>query len=145
MDIGGFIGALLLLFLLNTVGLSIYGSIWGTIAGLIISLFGMAPGMLSFGKDESDEKGGGSKNPLSFHPIAIIFGILAFISYLVEGGMSDWSAIFLNTEKDVPIERAVMGIGYAKCDSHDTGLINGHHIGVCRCAGRTSIDWLCIT
>ena len=24
--------------------------------------------------------------------------------------MSDWSAIFLNTEKDVPIERAVMGI-----------------------------------
>lgn len=109
-SIGGFIGALLLLFLLNTVGLSIYGSIWGTIAGLIISLFGMAPGMLSFGKDESDEKGGGSKNPLSFHPIAIIFGILAFISYLVEGGMSDWSAIFLNTEKDVPIERAVMGI-----------------------------------
>ena len=35
------------------------------------------------------------KSPLSFHPIAIIFGLLSFVSYLVEGAVGDWSALYL--------------------------------------------------
>ena len=51
-----------------------------------------------------------SKSPLSFHPIALIFGLLSFVSYLVEGAVGDWSALYLFEDKGIVIEEAVMGV-----------------------------------
>ena len=43
--------------------------------------------------------------------IVVLFGILAIISFLGEGGMMDWSGVFLNEAKGV--ELSLAGIGYA--------------------------------
>ena len=66
--------------------------------------------MLTFGSDPNAKVVKKSKSPLSFHPIAIIFGLLSFVSYLVEGAVGDWSALYLFEDKGIVIEEAVMGV-----------------------------------
>ena len=43
--------------------------------------------------------------------IVVLFGVLTVISYLGEGGMMDWSGVFLTEAKDVDMSMA--GVGYA--------------------------------
>ncbi|WP_079228613.1 MFS transporter [Pseudomonas putida] len=41
----------------------------------------------------------------------VLLGVLCFIAFLVEGSMLDWSAVFLNSERNMPMD--IAGIGYA--------------------------------
>lgn len=43
--------------------------------------------------------------------ITLLIGMLAFIIFLVEGAMLDWSAVLLSEERQIPTDKA--GIGYA--------------------------------
>ncbi|WP_252895718.1 MFS transporter [Veillonella rogosae] len=87
-SLGGFAGAGVLLVLLKILSLPVNESIWG---GLLIVLFiamvVVSQFMLTFGSDPNAKVTKKSKSPLSFHPIAIIFGLLSFVSYLVEGAV----------------------------------------------------------
>ena len=77
---------------------------------LFISMVVVSQLMLTFGTDPNAKVMKKSKSPLSFHPIAIIFGLLSFVSYLVEGAVGDWSALYLFEDKGVAIQEAVMGV-----------------------------------
>lgn len=57
-------------------------------------------------------KGSGNEKAIAIPKgIVGLFGILAVISFLGEGGMMDWSGIFLNEAKGVDLSLA--GVGYA--------------------------------
>ncbi|WP_430390576.1 MFS transporter [Dyella sp. 20L07] len=45
------------------------------------------------------------------HPLALLLGLLCFVSFLAEGAMLDWSAVFLRDFRDVAAASA--GFGYA--------------------------------
>ena len=107
-SLGGFAGAGVLLVLLKILSLPVNASIWGLLIVLFIAMVVVSQFMLTFGSDAKVTKK--SKSPLSFHPIAIIFGLLSFVSYLVEGAVGDWSALYLFEDKGIVIEEAVMGV-----------------------------------
>ena len=109
-SLGGFAGAGALLFLLKMLGLPVTESMWGTLIVLLAVMLFICQFMLRFGKDPNVTVVKKSKSPLSFHPIAIIFGILSFVSFLVEGAVGDWSALYLFEDKGIVIEEAVMGV-----------------------------------
>lgn len=110
-SLGGFAGAGILLVLLKILELPVNESIWGLLIVLFVAMVIVSRFMLPFGKDPNaaptKKK---SKSPLSFHPIAIIFGLLSFVSYLVEGAVGDWSALYLFEDKGIVIQEAVMGV-----------------------------------
>ena len=57
-------------------------------------------------------KGAGNEKPIAVPKgIVIIFGLMAVISFLGEGGMMDWSGVFLTEAKHVDLSLA--GVGYA--------------------------------
>lgn len=57
-------------------------------------------------------KGAGNEKAIAIPKgIVIIFGIMAVISFLGEGGMMDWSGVFLTEDKGVDLSLA--GVGYA--------------------------------
>ena len=109
-SLGGFAGAGVLLVLLKTLSLPVSESICAVLIVLFIAMLIISQYMLSFGKDPNAKVVKKSKSPLSFHPIAIIFGLLSFVSYLVEGAVGDWSALYLFEDKGIVIEEAVMGV-----------------------------------
>lgn len=109
-SLGGFAGAGVLLILLKVLSLPVSESIWGLLITLCIALVIVSQYMLTIGKDPNAKVVKKSKSPLSFHPIAIIFGMLCFVSYLVEGAVGDWSALYLLEDKGIVIEEAVMGV-----------------------------------
>lgn len=109
-SLGGFAGAGVLLFLLKMLALPVTESMWGTLIVLLAVMLFICQFMLRFGKDPNAKVVKKSKSPLSFHPIAIIFGILSFVSFLVEGAVGDWSALYLFEDKGIIIEEAVMGV-----------------------------------
>jgi len=51
------------------------------------------------------------KPPGMPHPLAWLLGLLCFVSFLAEGAMLDWSAVFLREFRGVPPASA--GLGYA--------------------------------
>ena len=68
--------------------------------------------MLYFGRYFLPYKGSGNEKAIAIPKgIVGLFGILAVISFLGEGGMMDWSGIFLNEAKGVDLSLA--GVGYA--------------------------------
>ena len=107
---GGFAGAGVLLVLLKILSLPVNQSIWGLLIVLFIAMVVVSQFMLTFGSDPNAKVTKKSKSPLSFHPIALIFGLLSFVSYLVEGAVGDWSALYLFEYKGIVIEEAVMGV-----------------------------------
>jgi len=109
-SLGGFAGAGVLLVLLKILSLPVNESIWGLLIVLFIAMVVLSQFMLTFGSDPNAKVVKKSKSPLSFHPIAIIFGLLSFVSYLVEGAVGDWSALYLFEDKGIVIEEAVMGV-----------------------------------
>jgi len=96
--------------LLKILSLPVNESIWGLLIVLFIAMVVISQFMLTFGSDPNAKIVKKSKSPLSFHPIAIIFGLLSFVSYLVEGAVGDWSALYLFEDKGIVIEEAVMGV-----------------------------------
>lgn len=109
-SLGGFAGAGVLLVLLKILSFSVNKSIWGLLIVLFIAMVIVSQFMLTFGSDPNAKITKKSKSPLSFHPIALIFGLLSFVSYLVEGAVGDWSALYLFEDKGIVIEEAVMGV-----------------------------------
>ena len=109
-SLGGFAGAGVLLVLLKILSLPVNQSIWGLLIVLFIAMVIVSQFMLTFGSDPNAKITKKSKSPLSFHPIALIFGLLSFVSYLVEGAVGDWSALYLFEDKGIVIEEAVMGV-----------------------------------
>lgn len=109
-SLGGFAGAGVLLVLLKILSFSVNESIWGLLIVLFIAMVIVSQFMLTFGSDPNAKITKKSKSPLSFHPIALIFGLLSFVSYLVEGAVGDWSALYLFEDKGIVIEEAVMGV-----------------------------------
>ena len=98
-SLGGFAGAGVLLVLLKILSLPVSESICAVLIVLFIAMLIISQYMLTFGKDPNAKVVKKSKSPLSFHPIAIIFGILSFVSFLVEGAVGDWSALYLFEDK----------------------------------------------
>ena len=109
-SLGGFAGAGVLLLLLKVCNLPVNESIWGLLIILFVAIIVVSQFMLTFGRDPNAKVMKKSKSPLSFHPIAIIFGLLSFVSYLVEGAVGDWSALYLFEDKGIVIQEAVMGV-----------------------------------
>jgi len=109
-SLGGFAGAGVLLVLLKMLSLPVDKSIWGLLIILFIAIVVISRFMLPFGTDPNAKTVKKSKSPLSFHPIAVIFGLLCFVSYLVEGAVGDWSALYLHEDKGILIQEAVMGV-----------------------------------
>ena len=99
-----------LLVLLKILSLPVNQSIWGLLIVLFIAMVVVSQFMLTFGSDPNAKVTKKSKSPLSFHPIALIFCLLSFVSYLVEGAVGDWSALYLFEDKGILIEEAVMGV-----------------------------------
>ena len=130
-SLGGFAGAGVLLFLLKVGNLPVNESIWGLLIILLVAIIMTSQFMLTFGKDPNAKIGKQSKSPLSFHPIAIIFGLLSFVSYLVEGAVGDWSALYLHEDKAIVIQEAVMGVMFfngTMCVGRLLGNTLGKHI-----------------
>ena len=109
-SLGGFAGAGVLLVLLKILNFPVNESIWGLLIVLLLAIIVVSQFMLTFGTDPNAKVVKKSKSPLSFHPIAIIFGLLSFVSYLVEGAVGDWSALYLHEDKAIAIQEAVMGV-----------------------------------
>lgn len=69
--------------------------------------------------------------------VVLFIGILCFITFLTEGAMLDWSAVFLTSVRDVAADRA--GLGYAAFAVTMTiGRLSGDRI-VSRFGGTTII------
>lgn len=130
-SLGGFAGAGVLLALLKILSLPVNESIWGLLIILFIAMIAVSQFMLTFGRDPNAKVMKKSKSPLSFHPIAIIFGLLSFVSYLVEGAVGDWSALYLHEDKAIVIQEAVMGVMFfngTMCVGRLLGNTLGKHI-----------------
>ena len=130
-SLGGFAGAGVLLALLKILSLPVNESIWGLLIILFIAMIAVSQFMLTFGSDPNAKVMKKSKSPLSFHPIAIIFGLLSFVSYLVEGAVGDWSALYLHEDKAIVIQEAVMGVMFfngTMCVGRLLGNTLGKHI-----------------
>ncbi len=83
------------------------------------------------------EKGGAPSFALPRGPILLIGG-LCFICYMAEGSILDWSAVFLSSERGVPLAEA--GIGYAAFSATMTvGRFAGDRIAG-RFTGRRIIE-----
>lgn len=127
-SLGGFFGAGVLVVLLKVFGLPVEESIWGLLILLVIAMAIISRFMLPFGTDPTAKSDRKSKNPLSFHKIAIIFGLLSFVSYLAEGAVGDWSALYLFEDKNIIIEEAVMGVMFFNA-AMTIGRLLGNRMG----------------
>ena len=130
-SLGGFAGAGILLLLIKTLHLPVNQSIWGMLIVLVLAILLVSQFMLTFGKDPNSKEVKKSKSPLSFHPIAIIFGVLSFVSYLTEGAVGDWSALYLFEDKGIEIQEAVMGVmlfNATMCTGRLLGNTLGKHL-----------------
>ena len=105
-SVGGFLGAGLFGIWVGILKLSPFQST--IISVLIILLI-----LLKYSKHLIVESGGEKSNKLIAIPkgILIFVGLIAFISYLVEGAIMDWSGVFLTITKGFDI--SVAGVGFA--------------------------------
>ncbi|MFC3938954.1 MFS transporter [Pseudomonas gingeri NCPPB 3146 = LMG 5327] len=103
-SLGGIAGAAGVSALLG-LGLSPLAAIGVVIVLLILALLKAAPHLLPYGSESS---GPAFAVP---HGVVLFIGLLCFVVFLAEGAMLDWSAVFLNAERQVP--DAYAGLGYA--------------------------------
>lgn len=111
-SIGGFTGAGLMAFFLRIMGFTAPQAVVLVCSALLVLLITVNSNLLRIGADPAEKNKDKGKAPLSFHPLALMIGFLTFISFLIEGAMSDWSALFLNTEKGIDIAVAPLGFMY---------------------------------
>jgi MFS family permease len=120
-SIGGFVGAGLVTSMLG-LGLS---PVWAMAAsgGLVLIIISSFQGGLL---RERSPKGEKVKFQLP-RGVILLVGVLAFLAFLSEGSVLDWSAVFLSSSKAVPMEWA--GMGFAA-------------FAVLMLAGRLTGDWI---
>ena len=104
-SIGGLVGAILLTLLLRA-GLSLGASALLMAGLLLIVALAQIPGLLK-------DRGAASDTTFTIVPSSrvLLLGGLCFISFLAEGAVLDWSAVFLRERQGVDI--SIAGIGYA--------------------------------
>jgi MFS family permease len=131
-SIGGLVGAVALTLLLRA-GLSLGVSAL-LLAGLLLLV-----GLSQFG-GLLPGRGAGSDATFTIVPSSrvLLIGGLCFISFLAEGAVLDWSAVFLREQQGVDL--AIAGIGYATFSvamvaGRLTGDSLAHRLG----AGRTLV------
>ncbi len=104
-SLGGLVGAAVASGLFS-LGLSHVASVLVVVAGQAAMLAVAVPRFLATG-------GEGEQGPFFVRPhgIVVLIGVLCLISFLAEGAMVDWSALFLTSERGVDAAQA--GFGYA--------------------------------
>lgn len=106
-SVGGLLGALLMTGML-ALGLSLLAAAGG-LAALLVALVLWLRGDLL---DDAPVASQGTKAPLGMpHALAWLLGLLCFVSFLAEGAMLDWSAVFMRDNRGVAAASA--GLGYA--------------------------------
>ena len=120
-SIGGFVGAGLVALML---GVSLTPPVVMVVASvLVLGLIGGFRAGLLTDRNSKEEK-----KPFSLpHPLVLAVAALAFIAFLSEGSILDWSAVYLSSHKSLPMEWA--GMGYAV-------------FSVLMLVGRLTGDWI---
>ena len=119
-SVGGIVGAGGVSALL-TAGASPLAAILCVVLGILLALAKAAPHLLPYGS-----QGDGPVFALP-HGIVLFIGILCFVTFLTEGAVLDWSAVFLTTIQGADPARA--GLGYAAFASTMTiGRLTGDMI-----------------
>ena len=105
-SVGGFVGAGLFGVWVGLLGLSPFKS-------TVISVLIILAILLKYSKHLIESGGEKKSGSLIAIPrgILIFFGLIAFISYLLEGAVMDWSGVFLTITKGFDI--SVAGVGFA--------------------------------
>ena len=103
-SLGGIAGAAGVTAILN-VGAAPLTAVWCVVGLMVAALLAAARHLLPFA--------GRSSGPLFAvpHGVVLLIGALCFVSFLAEGAMLDWSAVFLTSVRG--IEEASAGLGYA--------------------------------
>ena len=103
-SVGGFAGAGLFGVWVGTLGLSPFASTCIAVGIMLLMLMMFARHLLPFGGE-----GGGSLIAIP-RGIVVFVGIVACISFLVEGAVMDWSGVFLTTVRG--FDMALAGTGF---------------------------------
>ena len=103
-SVGGFAGAGLFGVWVGTLGLSPFASTCIAVGIMLLMLMLFARHLLPFGGE-----GGGSLIAIP-RGIVVFVGIVACISFLVEGAVMDWSGVFLTTVRG--FDMALAGTGF---------------------------------
>jgi hypothetical protein len=120
-SIGGFLGAGLVALML---GVSLTPPMVMVVASvLVLGLIGGFRAGLLTDRNPQEEK----KTFSLPHPLVLAVAALAFIAFLAEGSILDWSAVYLSSHKSLPMEWA--GMGYAV-------------FSVLMLVGRLTGDWI---
>ncbi|WP_445143999.1 MFS transporter [Dyella sp. Tek66A03] len=106
-SVGGLAGAALMSGLLAT-GLSLTLSATAIAALLLVLVLTLRGGLLDEAPATSTPQRDGLRMP---HPLVWLLGLLCFVSFLAEGAMLDWSAVFLRDVRG--FAPASAGVGYA--------------------------------
>jgi predicted MFS family arabinose efflux permease len=103
-SIGGIVGAAFVTALLAT-GASPLAATLSAVAVILIALVAAGPRLLPYGSQR--------EGPMFVLPrgVVLFLGALCFISFLAEGAILDWSAVFLTSVRGM--ETAYAGLGYA--------------------------------
>jgi fucose permease len=103
-SIGGFAGAALATGLLS-LGAAPWMVVAAALALTIALHFSFSRGLLTYARHSS-----GRQKPVLPHGLVLAIGALMFIGFLSEGSVLDWGAVFLSSNKGVPLTMA--GSGY---------------------------------
>lgn len=106
-SVGGFLGSVIVTLLVSS-SLGLFASALIAAALILITCFLGCKDLLTSIVEEQAEDTKISKFP---HPIVILVGILCFIMFMTEGGMLDWSGVYLKEVCHIKIEYA--GFGYS--------------------------------
>jgi MFS family permease len=102
-SVGGFAGSGFMTFMLA----SHFSPVTGAIAGAILVALAITAATSHLLRSRIEKRGPSFALP---HGIVLIIALLAFVMFLVEGALLDWSALLLVTTKVFDVARA--GIGY---------------------------------
>lgn len=130
-SLGGLTGAAVMSGLLAA-GVPLAYAAGAIAALLVVTVIGLRGDLLDDGPSADDTH----KEPLGMpHALAWLLGLLCFVSFLAEGAMLDWSAVFLRDFRGVPPASA--GFGYAFFSvAMALGRLTGDRI-----VGRYGPDW----
>jgi len=111
-SLGGIFGAVVMSALL-WLGLSPFHSLLGLTAVLLLMLAYCAKDLLPKNNLDNNPDNSGEREPFFVLPRGkvLLLGSLCFIAFLSEGAVLDWSAVFLNSVREIDPVHA--GLGYA--------------------------------
>lgn len=101
-SLGGIIGTAIMSFLIWW-GLAPFGSALTVILISAVLLTMAASGLLRYGSESESAKFAFPRG------IVLLLGVVCFISFLVEGAVQDWGAVYLHEQKQAPQSLAAWG------------------------------------